>query len=122
MVGERMHAGSLREISGVCTHPNFQGRGFARRLMLKLVRRQMQRNETTFLHVMRDNTGARQLYERMGFRNYRETIVRVIARRCPDGRHRACGGHSRRQVRQGVRSAAPDLDLPEARLRDVGCA
>jgi ribosomal protein S18 acetylase RimI-like enzyme len=79
VVGERMHAGSLREISGVCTHPDFQGRGFARQLMLKLVRRQMQRNETPFLHVMRDNTGARQLYERMGFRNYRETIVRVIA-------------------------------------------
>ena len=41
MAGERMHAGTLREISGVCTHPDFQGRGLARRLMRKLVRRQM---------------------------------------------------------------------------------
>jgi len=80
MAGERMCAGSLREISGVCTHPDFQGRGYARRLMFKLIRRQMQRNETPFLHVMRDNTGARQLYERMGFRNHRETVVRVISR------------------------------------------
>jgi len=80
MAGERMHAGTLREISGVCTHPDFQGRGFARRLMLKLVRRQMQRAETPFLHVMRDNAGARRLYTRMGFRDYRESVVRVVTR------------------------------------------
>ena len=80
MAGERSHAGMLREISGVCTHPDFQGRGLAKRLMLKLVRREMLRNETPFLHVMHDNTGARRLYERMGFRNYRETVVRVISR------------------------------------------
>jgi ribosomal protein S18 acetylase RimI-like enzyme len=80
MGGERFYAGSYREISGVCTRPEFQGRGFARRLMNKLIRRQMQRNETPFLHVMRDNTHARDLYKRMGFRDYRETVVRVISR------------------------------------------
>ena len=80
MAGERMHAGSLREISGVCTHPDYQGRWLARRLMLKLIRREMLRNETPFLHVMRDNIGAWQLYERMGFRKYREVVVRVVAR------------------------------------------
>lgn len=81
MAGERMFAGMLREISGVCTHPDFQGRGLARRLVLKLVRRQMERNEAPFLHVMRENRGARRLYERMGFRNYRETVVRVVSPR-----------------------------------------
>lgn len=79
MAGERMCAGPLREISGVCTHPDFQGRGLARRLMLKLVRRQMMRGETPFLHVMSGNAGARALYERMGFRLYRESVVRVIS-------------------------------------------
>ena len=79
MAGERMHAGTLREISGVCTHPDFQGRGLARRLMTKLVRRQLLRNETPFLHVMRDNAGARRLYAAMGFRTYREAVVRVVA-------------------------------------------
>ena len=81
MAGERMCAGPLREISGVCTHPDYQGRGLARRLMRKLVRRQMLRGETPFLHVMRDNGGARALYERMGFRNYRESVVRLVTRR-----------------------------------------
>ena len=81
MAGERMHAQQLREISGVCTHPDFQGRGFARRLMRKLVRRQLLRGETPFLHVMRDNEGARGLYERMGFRAHRESAVRLVVRR-----------------------------------------
>lgn len=79
MAGERMQAGAMREISGVCTHPDFQGRGHARRLMLKLIQRQMLRHETPFLHVMRDNAAAHQLYQRMGFGDYREAVVRVIA-------------------------------------------
>lgn len=79
MAGERMHAGTLREISGVCTHPDLQGRGLARQLMLLLIRRQMQRGETPFLHVMRDNVNARRLYRRMGFSDYRETVVRVVS-------------------------------------------
>ena len=81
MAGERMHAGTLREISGVCTHPDRQGRGLATRLMLKLIARQMARGETPFLHVMRDNESARRLYERMGFGTYRESVVRVVSPR-----------------------------------------
>ena len=79
MAGERMAAQPLREVSGVCTHPDHRGRGYARKLMLKLVRRQMTRGETPFLHVMRDNAAARDLYERMGFRIHRESVVRVIS-------------------------------------------
>lgn len=81
MAGERMHAGSLREVSGVCTHPEYQGRGLARRMMLELVSRQMRRGQTPFLHVMRENSGTRRLYKRMGFRDYRETVVRVVSPR-----------------------------------------
>ncbi|MES2070554.1 MAG: GNAT family N-acetyltransferase [Pseudomonadota bacterium] len=79
MAGERMRAAGLREISGVCTHPDYQGRGYARRLVAKLVRRQMERNETPFLHVMRDNDAAHQLYLRMGFYDYLESVVRVVS-------------------------------------------
>ena len=81
MAGERMAAGPLHEVSGICTHPEFRGRGLARRLTSKLVRRQMRRGETPFLHVMSANAGARALYQKMGFRSYRETVVRVISRR-----------------------------------------
>ncbi|MEF7614869.1 GNAT family N-acetyltransferase [Aquincola sp. MAHUQ-54] len=80
MSGERMAAGPLREISGVATHPDAQGRGFARRLMRKLIRRELLRGETPFLHVMGGNAGAVALYRRMGFALAHETVVRVIAR------------------------------------------
>jgi predicted GNAT family acetyltransferase len=75
-----MFAGRLREVSGVCTHPDFQGRGLARRLVAKLIARQVAREETPFLHVMRDNAAAHGLYVSMGFRDYRETVVRVVSR------------------------------------------
>lgn len=81
MAGERLHAGRYREVSGICTHPDFRGRGLARRLTLKLVRRQTQRGETPFLHVMANNTAARALYCEMGFADYCETTMRVISRR-----------------------------------------
>lgn len=81
MAGERLHAGSYREISGVCTHPDFQGRGLARRLMTTLLRRQLQRSEIPFLHVARENEGAHGLYRRMGFRDHLETVVRVVSLR-----------------------------------------
>lgn len=80
MAGERMAAQGLREISGVCTHPDHVGRGYARKLMSKLVRRQLMRGETPFLHVMRANTRAHELYLRMGFADYRECVVRVVSR------------------------------------------
>jgi GNAT superfamily N-acetyltransferase len=80
MAGERMQAEGLREVSGVCTHPDFQGRGLARKLMNLLVRRELERGETPFLHVMRTNEPAHALYLRMGFEDYREGAIRVLER------------------------------------------
>lgn len=80
MAGERMYVDSHREVSGICTHPDFRGRGLARRLTLKLIRRQMQRGETPFLHVMADNFAARRLYRELGFSDHCETLLRVISR------------------------------------------
>ena len=48
--------------------------------MTKLMRRQMQRDEVPFLHVMRDNLIAHEFYQRMGFRDYKESVVRVVTR------------------------------------------
>ncbi|WP_440963929.1 GNAT family N-acetyltransferase [Massilia sp. GER05] len=78
MAGERTTAGRYREISGVCTHPDHQGRGHAKRLMQKLIMRQLARAEIPFLHVMSANQAAHDFYLRMGFRDYGETVVRVV--------------------------------------------
>lgn len=80
MAGERFEAGTLREISGVCTHPDFQGRGLARRLVQMLIRLEIGRNKIPFLHVMNDNHRARRIYERMGFRRIQDCVVRVVSR------------------------------------------
>jgi GNAT superfamily N-acetyltransferase len=79
MAGERMRAGRLHEISAVCTHPQYEGRGLARALVETLLRQQMQRDELPFLHVMRTNHGARRLYARMGFLSHKEIAVRVVS-------------------------------------------
>jgi ribosomal protein S18 acetylase RimI-like enzyme len=40
--------------------------------------RQLARDETLFLHVMCANERAHRLYLDMGFRDERETVVRVV--------------------------------------------
>lgn len=81
MAGERFAAGALREISGVCTHPDFQGRGLARHLIQTLVRRELSRKETPFLHVRQDNVRALRVYEQMGFRHHQERRLLVVSRK-----------------------------------------
>jgi ribosomal protein S18 acetylase RimI-like enzyme len=78
MAGERATAARYREISGVCTHPDFQGRGLARRLMAKVIAQAMARGETPFLHVMCHNEGAHRLYLNMGFRDYAVSVSNVV--------------------------------------------
>ena len=67
MAGERMKLHEQVEISAVCTHPDFIGRGYAARLVNHVVSRQLQRGLTPFLHVSDTNSRARHLYERLGF-------------------------------------------------------
>jgi len=81
MAGERMQIGNFREVTAVCTHPDFRGRGLARRLTLRMVQHQLERGQRPFLHVMTSNTRAVELYRSLGFRNLRELVVRAIGRR-----------------------------------------
>lgn len=80
MAGERLRAGAFREISGVRTHPAFQGKGLARRLVQRLIRLEMLRDEIPFLQVKENNGVARRMYERMGFRSVQVAVARVLAR------------------------------------------
>ncbi|MDB6087087.1 MAG: family N-acetyltransferase [Gammaproteobacteria bacterium] len=67
MAGERLALEGMQEISGVCTHPGFVGRGSARRLTRALMHRHRRRGVASFLHVSEENTAARRLYDSMGF-------------------------------------------------------
>ena len=67
MAGERLKHPGFSEISAVCTHPDFQGRGLGRNLCLTLMARIHQRGETPYLHAFSNNTNAIRLYEKLGF-------------------------------------------------------
>jgi predicted GNAT family acetyltransferase len=67
MAGERMWVGDCREVSGVCTHPDAQGRGYARVMTARVVNRMLHAGQTPFLHVMSANARAIELYCALGF-------------------------------------------------------
>lgn len=77
MAGERMKPEGFTEVSGVCTHPDHRGRGYAAMLSAAVADRIVARGETPFLHAYESNTGAIALYERLGF--VLRTRVEVLA-------------------------------------------
>jgi ribosomal protein S18 acetylase RimI-like enzyme len=67
MAGQRLHPGNYAEISAVCTHPDYLGRGYAKQLLLQQVLRIKANGETPFLHVRDDNERAINVYKSLGF-------------------------------------------------------
>lgn len=67
MAGERLHPPGWTEISAVCTAPEWRGRGFASALVRQSAARIIARGERPFIHVVRDHTGAIDLYRQLGF-------------------------------------------------------
>lgn len=72
MIGERLGTDGARELSAICTHPDFLGRGLARRLTAMLTNDLHARGLQPFLHVSHENTRAIALYRRLGFRVRRD--------------------------------------------------
>jgi len=82
MAGERMKPTGFTEVSGVCTHPDFRGNGYAGGLMRIVAQKIVARGETPFLHVYADNAGAIALYEALGFR-FRAALHFILLSRNP---------------------------------------
>jgi ribosomal protein S18 acetylase RimI-like enzyme len=72
MIGERLGTQACTEMSAICTHPDYSGRGYARRLTAMLTNDTLERGRTPFLHVSHDNARAKQLYEQLGYRQRRD--------------------------------------------------
>lgn len=72
MIGERLGTPAYPEMSAICTHPDFNGRGYARRLTAMLTNDTFESGRTPFLHVSHDNARAKQLYEQIGYRDRRD--------------------------------------------------
>jgi predicted GNAT family acetyltransferase len=94
MAGERLRPPGWTEISAVCTAPGAQGRGYASQLVTALVTSIMARGDRPFLHVIKSNTAAVSLYERLGFRIREQVTFRGF--RIPPA------PHTQEQRRSGV--------------------
>jgi len=79
MAGERMGMDRHQEISAVCTHPDFTGRGYAQRLVAELSNAILDSGRLPFLHVSHANTRAKSLYQRMGYM-HRADVALLTAR------------------------------------------
>jgi predicted GNAT family acetyltransferase len=67
MAGERMWIDDHREVSGVCTHPDAQGRGIARALMAAVIDRMLDAGQVPFLHVEAAKAPVIAFYRSLGF-------------------------------------------------------
>jgi ribosomal protein S18 acetylase RimI-like enzyme len=81
MAGERLHLTGFTEISAVCTHPQYRGRGYGIALLSALISRITQRGETPFLHVRMGNLTAVRLYEKLGFHIRAQLHLAIIKHR-----------------------------------------
>lgn len=80
MAGERMKLPGFTEVSAVCTHPDFRGRGMAGRLTRIVAARICARGETPFLHAFGGNANAIRLYESLGFELRSKMFITVLRR------------------------------------------
>lgn len=67
MAGKRLCPDPYVEISAVCTHPDFLGRGLSTRIMKSVIADIRDSGKIPFLHVYPDNFSAVKVYERLGF-------------------------------------------------------
>ncbi|MFC3442015.1 GNAT family N-acetyltransferase [Sphingobium rhizovicinum] len=77
MAGERMRMPGFTEVSGVCTHPDWRGRGYAGALMRVVMQAMLDRGETPFLHAYASHDKTIALYRTLGF-EMRATLPMLV--------------------------------------------
>jgi ribosomal protein S18 acetylase RimI-like enzyme len=78
MAGQRLNPAPYAEISAVCTHPDYLGRGYAGKLLLNQAKRIKAASEIPFLHVKAENERAIKVYEKLGFVTRKEMSFYVL--------------------------------------------
>jgi predicted GNAT family acetyltransferase len=80
MAGERLRIDGFIEVSAVCTHPDYRGRGLGAALLSRVAAHILQDGATPFLHSYADNEGAIALYRKLGFQ-VRSPVTHAVWRR-----------------------------------------
>jgi predicted GNAT family acetyltransferase len=74
MAGRRLRVDGFTELSGVCTHPDHRGKGYAAALSRVVVGEILATGETAFLHAFADHEATIAFYRGLGF----QTRARMI--------------------------------------------
>ncbi|MAP93542.1 MAG: GNAT family N-acetyltransferase [Ponticaulis sp.] len=80
VAGERFRCGRYAEVSAVCVHPDFQGRGLRRHMTAVSAANIERRGDTPFIQAWADNAPAIGLYKSMGFVHRADVLVTEISR------------------------------------------
>ena len=75
MAGRRLSPDPYVEISAVCTHPDYLGKGLSSQVMTQVMKGVLEEQKIPFLHVYPDNAPAVRVYEKLGFKP--RTTLRV---------------------------------------------
>jgi predicted GNAT family acetyltransferase len=62
-----LNESGLTEVSGVCTHPDARGRGYAHTLIARVHQQIRSRGDIPYLHSWSSNTSAIAVYQRLGY-------------------------------------------------------
>ena len=81
MTGERLRLDGFGEVSAVCTHPDYQGRGLAKALVSVIGSEVVARGEVPFLQAYTSNAAAIATYTRLGFTPRRDLTFTTVKRR-----------------------------------------
>jgi predicted GNAT family acetyltransferase len=85
MAGERTRVpktteSGFTEVSGVCTHPDARGRGYAHTLIARVHQQIRARGDIPYLHSWSSNTSAIAVYQRLGYSLRRRFHVQAFRR------------------------------------------
>ncbi len=81
MVGIRMRIPGFEEVSTLCTHPDFSGKGLGRYIFSYLTKRCMDKNLLPFGHVVEPNDPAVAMYKRFGWSVHQRLPMLVVRRK-----------------------------------------
>jgi ribosomal protein S18 acetylase RimI-like enzyme len=79
MGGERLMLDGYPEISGICTHPEHRGKGYAEAIIWHIARAHRRNDLVSWLHVAAPNERAIRLYSRMGFVESRRIMLQRLS-------------------------------------------
>ncbi len=73
-LGKTMQTDIAGNVGAVATHVSYRNRGYATSVVSALLREILKVNDLALIHVLKDNMPARRVYEKVGFRPYRNYL------------------------------------------------